>query len=226
MKKLLALLAISTMLASNVVYASEIPKENTETQSQVKEKSSEKTQDTGVKEVTEVKKGSLKMNFEKAKEDLTVTAYKVANVKNGEYILEAEYADSNIDLNNAKDANSLLVLTQKLEKIVKNGVSKKTKANGEVFFDDLDEGVYLIKTEDNEEYDKVQTVLVSIPTFDEKADESVYDIEITAKTTPRELVDEPKPVPQTGVSRMMFVFGGIAVIAIIAGVSLGVKKKK
>ena len=166
------------------------------------------------------------MNFEKAKEDLTVTAYKVANVKNGEYILEAEYADSNIDLNNAKDANSLLVLTQKLEKIVKNGVSKKTKANGEVFFDDLDEGVYLIKTEDNEEYDKVQTVLVSIPTFDEKADESVYDIEITAKTTPRELVDEPKPVPQTGVSRMMFVFGGIAVIAIIAGVSLGVKKKK
>ena len=231
MKKLLALIAISAILASNVAYASEVSNTDVETQEHAEINKEEKVEpEEAPKEdtegATEVKRGSLKMKFEKAKEGLTVTAYKIANVKDGEYILEEEYANEDIDLNNAKDANSLLVLTQKLEKIVKGGVSEKTKSNGEVFFDDLDEGVYLIKTEDDEEYDKVQTVLVSIPTYDEKADDMVYDIEITAKTTPRELVDDPKPVPQTGVSRMMFVFGGIAVIAIIAGVSIGVKKKK
>ena len=241
MKKLLVLV-MSAMLATNMVYATEskveVPVEETDTKEKEEkapekapeekpEEQKEDSKEEPKEEPKEVKKGSIKMKFEKAKEGLNVTVYKVANIEDGEYVLVDEYkAEKDIDLNKANDANSLLVLTQKLEKVVKDGISQKTKANGEVSFEDLEEGVYLVKTADDKEYDKVQTVLVSIPTFDEKEAEMMYDIEITAKTTPRELVDEPKPVPQTGVSRSMYVFGGIALVAIIAGVSIGLKKKK
>ena len=173
----------------------------------------------------EVKKGSIKVHFEKAKEGLKVTIYKVASVIDGEYIIEEDFKDANIDLNKANDAVTLLADIQKLDELAKKGTESKVNANGEAEFKDVEVGVYLVKTEDDPDYDVVQSALVTIPTFDETTQQMSYDIKIDAKTTPREIIDEPKPVPQTSVSRSVFVFAGIALITMLVGTCVGVKKK-
>ena len=222
MRRFFALIAMATMLSTSVAYADELPKNDVVTQEENNVDSENITEEV-LPEIDTSKKGSITVSFEKAKEGLKVTAYKVADVIDGEYVLVDAYKDNEIDLNNLEDTNSITEAISKLETVVKDGTEQSANAEGKLTFKDLEVGVYLIKTTDDADYDIVQSSLVSIPTFDETSKDMSYDIEITAKTQERPSENE---TPQTGVSKNIFVFAGVALIAATAGILIGQGKKE
>ena len=225
MKKFFALIAMATMLSTSVAYADELPPNDVVTQEETKDSTVdlENTIEEVLPEINTSKKGSIKVTFEKIKEGLKVTAYKVADVIDGEYILVDAYKDSKIDLNNLEDTDSIRETISELETLAKDGVELTADKEGTLTFKDLEVGVYLIKTADDTEYDIVQSSLVSIPTFDDTSKDMNYDIEITAKTQERPIENE---TPQTGVSKSVFVFASVAFIATTVGILIGKGKKK
>lgn len=222
MRRFFALIAMATLLSTSVAYADELPKNNVVTQEENNVDSENITEEV-LPEIDTSKKGSINVSFEKAKEGLKVTAYKVADVVDGEYVLIDAYKDNEIDLNNLEVTDSITGAISKLETVVKDGTEQSANAEGKLTFKDLEVGVYLIKTTDDVDYDIVQSSLVSIPTFDETSKDVSYDIEITAKTQERPSENE---TPQTGVSKSVFVFAGVALIAATAGILIGKGKKK
>lgn len=172
--------------------------------------------------LTDGKTGTSKQNVEFA---LT----KVADVVKGEYVLDSSYENLGIDLNNIKNASDLEEAATKLVEVAGKDTVSKTDINGKVDFSDLAVGVYLIYATNDDKYDDVKPLLISIPTWSEKEGNMMYDVKVIPKHTPRpEKPNTPdKGCPQTNLdSPILWYFGSAIGLALLLIVVNKVGKKR
>lgn len=171
--------------------------------------------------LTDGKKGT-------SKEDVEISCLKVADITNGEYVLEDQYKSSGVDLNDIKNASELEAAATKLAKVAGNGTLLTTDMNGVTKFDDLGVGVYLITATNDQNYDDVTPFLIGIPTWSDEQGSMVYDLEVSPKHTPKpEESKTPKSCPQTNLdSPILWYFGGAALVLCgLVAVNVAWKKK-
>lgn len=167
-----------------------------------------------------------------SKEGVEFSCLKVADIEKGEYILADEYQTLGIDINNLQNSSDLEAAATKISEVAGDGTLITTDMNGKLIFSNLDVGVYLIEASNDENYDDVTPLLISIPTWNETDGVMDYDVNVIPKHTPKPETPEepctPKPCPQTGVDSYTWLyFGGAALlgIALVAVNTVGKKKR-
>lgn len=182
--------------------------------------------------------GSISVRLEDTSENRTkkgvvMGVVKVADVSGGQFEMDKAYASSGVDLNNIRNANELVIAATKLVRNAAAGEADQiitTDADGTAKTEALPVGVYLLYAVDTAQYEDISPALVSIPTFDDKKGEMVYDIEVLPKhTVPHQ--EGERSIPQTGMDEKILEYGlislGFLIAAILAGVvALLVKGKK
>lgn len=132
--------------------------------------------------------GSITINLEdsehkRPKENVVFNVTKVADVIDGEFVLEEKYADLGLDLNDIQNANELEMVCEALEPVAGNGIQAVTDKEGIAIADELPVGVYFIHAVDIAEYEYITSFLVSIPTWNEVEKKMDYDITAIPKHT-------------------------------------------
>lgn len=181
--------------------------------------------------------GSISVRLEDTSENRTkkgvvIGVVKVADVIGGQFEMDKAYASSGVDLNNIRNANELGIAA---EKLVRNTAGEKaeqtitTDADGTGKTEALPVGVYLLYPVDTAQYDDLSPLLVSIPSFDDKKGEMVYDIEVLPKHTVP-VQEGKRSVPQTGLDDKSLEYGmaflGFLAAAAIAGAAALTTKEK
>lgn len=168
-----------------------------------------------------------------SKEGVEFSCLKVADIEKGEYILEDGYEGLGIDINELQNSSDLEAAATKIAEVAGEGTLVTTDMNGKLTFSDLDVGVYLIEASNDENYDDVTPLLISIPTWNEDEGVMDYEVNVIPKHTPKpvETPEEPcqqtKSCPQTGVDSYTWLyFGGAAAILIVLIMVNTIAKKK
>lgn len=129
--------------------------------------------------------GSIYLHLEtagklKGSEDYSFAVKKVADIKNGKFVLSEAYAEAAVDINNISKASELEKTIDILKKIdTKADHMIKIDTDGQGKVEKLEQGMYLIYPLGNMEKD-VQPCLVSIPT-EADTGEMTYDLYIYPK---------------------------------------------
>lgn len=177
------------------------------------------------------KQGTINIQLTDEKEEnnksgIRFYCLKVADVVNGEYVLEADYQQSNVDLNTIENAESLKEAAEKLAGYEnKDGQSEITDEKGCVSFSNLEVGVYLVYAEDKPSYDVIESSLVAIPMWDEVEENMMYEVNVEPKHTPRPETPS-NTVPQTGLQEKTFYYLAGAGFCLLMSGHLVVKRKK
>lgn len=172
-----------------------------------------------LKEITTNRTGSITVSLTDGKEGTNKTGIrfqciKVADVINGEYVLTEEFTIAEVDLNNLKNSNELNTAANTLAKYESNGVELTTDTNGELQFEELEVGVYLLKAKDSDTYDTISPTLIAIPTWNEATSDMQYDLTVYPKHSPKP--DKLTPsIPQTGIEDHTLLYLGIAISALL-----------
>ena len=169
---------------------------------------------------TKKEKGSiaiqaLEEESRKRLEGVQFTVIKIGTLQDGSYELLPEYASTEINLNELKNA-------EEMEKVWKEqGQEEKGKtldANGKMTENNLDVGVYLLSAKETEQSDLVSPTLVSVPVFQDG--KMNYDITVEPKHMKR---PPEKVAPQTGLipieTMLLFAGGALLCTAMLIGVN-------
>lgn len=114
---------------------------------------------------------------------------KVANLVNGEYFIDNQLRELNLNLSSITYANDL----QKNANIISNyvvrnniaGELKKTNSYGYLKFCNLSNGIYLLHPVDINEYDNIYPSLIAVPSIDNNEVNGMnYEIKIIPKHSP------------------------------------------
>lgn len=119
-------------------------------------------------------------------EDISFTYSKVADIENGNYILEMAYEESGIDLNQIGTAKEMEEAIGKLEACSADKIPIAVGEDGSLKAMKLEAGVYLVEGISEGNY-KIPGVLVTVPTWSEELEETSYEITVIPKleTTPK-----------------------------------------
>lgn len=173
------------------------------------------------------KTGEITVRLTEGKEDaakagVRFSCDKAAEFVQGEFVLTETYRESGVDLNRIENSAEMETSASQLAEFMGVADGKEVNENGEVIFQNLDTGVYLIKAEENPDYDIVSPSLVAIPMWDENEGEMCYETILEPKHTPRqERPETPEPgekvreAPQTGVEDHTIVYLGAAAICFL-----------
>lgn len=131
----------------------------------------------------------------------------------------------NIEVNTITHSEELDEAAKILAKKEVNCEVKKAGSNGEVVFDDLEVGLYLLKAKETGSYDEVMPVLIAVPTWNEIEKVMEYDVTVVPKHTSGIEQNENKSV-QTGDYDDMSMYVLAAGISILSIVYLMMKKRK
>lgn len=117
------------------------------------------------------------------KEQLVICCSRVAVMKNGEFILEEEYAESKVNLNILNTAEQLEKAAERIESYVKSGFIIETDEEGVARLEDLEEGVYLLNgiVSESKGDQKMLPTLLYLPSWDEAEEKMLYDITVIPK---------------------------------------------
>jgi len=109
--------------------------------------------------------------------------YKVADVINGEYVLNDDFAQSEVDLNDIKTANDMEEVARKLSRFADESLVTElvTDYQGKTRADQLSVGVYLLQAEDIAGYEFIAPFLIAIPTWDDVDELFLYDVDVLHK---------------------------------------------
>ena len=135
-------------------------------------------------------KGSIHVELEETKDRLSregveLSLSRVADIKDGSYVLDDLYRSADVDMNDIKTAQGLQEAADTLRPLVKRPLqAKRTDAQGIVDFTDLKVGVYLLYVSDQAGYETIQPTLISVPMWDETAKQMNYHIEVFPKHAP------------------------------------------
>ena len=135
-------------------------------------------------------KGSIHVELEETKDRLSregveLSLSRVADIKDGSYVLDDLYRSAGVDMNDIKTAQGLQEAADTLRPLVKSPLqAKRTDAQGIVDFTDLKVGVYLLYVSDQAGYETIQPTLISVPMWDETAKQMNYHIEVFPKHAP------------------------------------------
>ena len=119
-------------------------------------------------------------------------------VETGNYELLEPYQDSGISFEKIQNSNEVDAAAKKLAEYSVEGTKGKTDANGDLLFADLQVGVYLLRAEDNKEFDEIAPALIAIPTWNEESGMMQYEVRLEPKHTPRPDAPGKPEAPQTG----------------------------
>lgn len=169
-----------------------------------------------------------------SKEGVEFSCLKIADIEKGEYVLDETYESLGIDINELKNSSDLEAAATKIAEVAENGTLITTDMNGKLTFSDLEVGVYLIEASNDEKYDDVTPLLISIPTWNEDDGVMDYEVNVIPKHTPKPKTPKEecpqtttKPCPQTGVDSYTWLyFGGAAAVVVALVVVNTVAKKK
>lgn len=113
---------------------------------------------------------------------------KVGEVVDGEYELVDSLKNVELNLNDLTNAEKLKegaeVISTAVETNNVSGVKKATDSKGIVKYDNLELGVYLLKSLNTKTYDHVSPALIAIPTFDSSknsTNDMIYDVDVVPK---------------------------------------------
>lgn len=167
-------------------------------------------------------------------EGVKFSLIKVAELKDGEFVLTDAFEDTNInlnDLNTAEETNEVLAkIMKKVEEENIQGKEGTTNQYGALTYDDLEVGVYYIYATDTNEYDYIMPSMVLIPTHDEASDSvngMMYEIEIVPKHSPKEeeILAAIESV-KTGDETSLIPFAVAGALAIFSGTAIHLKFRK
>lgn len=179
-----------------------------------------------LEQIQEGKTGTIRIQLTEGKEGTSINGIRfycirVADIEQGEYVLNEEYSQSGIDLKSIENADQLDTAAASLAKVTSEGSEAMTDDLGYAVFEDLDVGVYLIKAEDNASYDAVTPTLVAVPTWDEEAGEMSYDITVVPKHTPRpDTPETTNTAPQTNLNDHTAIYLALAAGCLILALIL------
>lgn len=130
------------------------------------------------------KTGSIQLQLPENQEGLEMILYKVADLKDGKFILSSDFAKSGVSIANLNDSQEAQAAAQDLTAFAKEqnlgGSRAVPDAQGVVNFTGLSPALYLVAQSGGEEMLLVQAALVPIPYLNEKGEE-VYDAVISPK---------------------------------------------
>lgn len=178
-----------------------------------------------VEDVNVQERGSIEIELtaggkNTSREGVTFQYTKVAEIQEGQYVLEDTYKNSGVDLNQIEYAEELDEAAEKLSFYEKTDGSCTTNEKGIAQIQDLDVGVYLLYVSDQGNYDKVMPALIAVPTWDEEEGAMLYNVKVlpkhTAPAEKKETVTESKKPIKTGDSQDLFTWitGMIAAVGI------------
>lgn len=156
------------------------------------------------------------------KEGIEFQCVKVADIVEGEYIFYEE-----ISCNIKSGTNEMMTAKEQeqmasalAEKTYDSDI-KQTDSKGEILFDDLGVGLYLLKAKDSKAYGTISPSLVAVPTWNEIEKEMEYDVKVIPKYT-KEISQSVK----TGDSENVAGYAAVAWIALLCMLCIGVIRRR
>ncbi|WP_308585686.1 SpaA isopeptide-forming pilin-related protein [uncultured Holdemanella sp.] len=133
--------------------------------------------------------GSIKIELQDSiddlsKENVEFEIVQVAKLVDGYYVWDEAFQDVSLDLNADLKAEEMEQLIGDLKNKEYEGIRVKTDEKGIVKISDVDQGLYLIDPVNINEYENVQSMLVSVPEWDEE--DLVYHVVVYPKHSPFE----------------------------------------
>ncbi|WP_295568191.1 SpaA isopeptide-forming pilin-related protein [uncultured Holdemanella sp.] len=133
--------------------------------------------------------GSIKIELQDSiddlsKENVEFEIVQVAKLVDGYYVWDEAFQDVSLDLNAELKAEEMEQLIGDLKNKEYEGIRVKTDEKGIVKISDVDQGLYLIDPVNINEYENVQSMLVSVPEWDEE--DLVYHVVVYPKHSPFE----------------------------------------
>lgn len=119
-----------------------------------------------------------------SKENVEFEIVQVAKLVDGYYVWDEAFQDVSLDLNAELKAEEMEQLIGDLKNKEYEGIRVKTDEKGIVKISDVDQGLYLIDPVNINEYENVQSMLVSVPEWDEE--DLVYHVVVYPKHSPFE----------------------------------------
>lgn len=152
------------------------------------------------------------------KDGVKFSVTKIADIVDGQYVINEDLEDSGVDLNNIKNANELELASSTLSKIAPTDTTIITNVLGVCSKEDLEVGVYLVYAVDINNYENITPFIVSIPTWNDEKEVMTYDIEILPKHSPLP-EDEDCDSPPTGTENksLEYGLGALTCIALAGG---------
>lgn len=133
------------------------------------------------------------------KDNVVFGLAKVAEIKNGLYVMNEPFDTVDVDINDIKTANDLEQASRLYKDLVDEPDEIKiTDFNGICSFDELQVGVYLIYAIDISQYEVIDPFIVSIPTWDEADEVMTYDVNVLPKHSHLPVIEVNKVDAQTG----------------------------
>lgn len=186
--------------------------------------------------------GSITVQLEDLKtsyQDVTLGYYQVAYYDQ-EYYLTEDFQNLDIDLGDIQHTSEIEKFIQKLKSYIDDheleAVSKRTNEHGQLSFDDLTIGIYLIVPIESSRYGTIQSSLVEIPMQEDG--KPIYDVKIYPKakhvsTEADDISDEPKEsesqtnsIIKTGDEQSVMLYVLIAGVALVGIAVFGLYKRK
>ncbi len=150
-------------------------------------------------EIKENNKGSIIIESEKQEGRQKFLCDKIADIEDGEYVMEQEYAQNN--LNNINTSEELKKIIESINPCIKSKtIVQYADKEGKVRFENLQTGVYFVRTE-GMNAPKMMPVLVSIPMWDELEKTMEYDVTVVPKYVQKETVKRNHPAKTSDGSR-------------------------
>ena len=142
-----------------------------------------------VNEINVREKGSIEIELTDggeniSKEDVVFRYAKVADIKDGQYVLKEQYKNCGVDLNQISYAKELDEAAEKLSYYGESDGDCITNEEGIAKIEDLDVGVYLLYVSEQKNYEKVMPVLIAVPTWEEEEGMMLYNVKVFPKHTP------------------------------------------
>lgn len=119
-----------------------------------------------------------------SKENVEFEIVQVAKLVDGYYVWDEAFHDVSLDLNAELKAEEMEQLIGDLKNKEYEGIRVKTDEKGIAKISDVDQGLYLIDPVNINEYENVQSMLVSVPEWDEE--DLVYHVVVYPKHSPFE----------------------------------------
>ncbi|MDY5232078.1 MAG: SpaA isopeptide-forming pilin-related protein [Faecalicoccus sp.] len=133
------------------------------------------------------------------KNDVEFGLVEIADVINGEYVMQEPYDQSNVEINNIQTANELEMAADTLKDYVTEPDQiSRTDAAGEANFEALSVGVYLLYAIDVNEYEVIDPFIIAIPTWDDTDEIMIYDVDVLPKHSHLPVVEVEKVDSATG----------------------------
>lgn len=136
---------------------------------------------------------------------------KVGRMEKGRFVLQDEYLESDIDLNQLETAKELQEAAEELKAYVRQGGIATMVGGRSVRIENLEEGVYLLDDYGDSQYEMIPTLLY-MPTWEEDEKEMTYDITLEPKYY--EKMENPETRDINAGSKF-FLFGMISLIIVM-----------